>query len=924
MDVGLLGSGTVICPRRSNDTEYVWHPQPFLDASGYLNAYVGDNGKFRSVPVSDLIVTESTRALFWVESKELQTNLHINISDDDIYAITENRLIFICGPRDLVLSDTLQRHLDLINGFRLTEEIPWTPSTHLTQEIAKIGKGLGVVFLNRRGTFLPLQGCGSRPSPLFAMDNEVTVDPVTGTRSCVANPMSKSRIGFICEGRIEPHDCMKYLLDNNDTIVTVPQPHSYRNLYNKKPWVVAQYFDDLALPHFNGYCRCMDTETGQVKARIEIRVKTDHVCDIAKMIDGNRQQPIRVPWCSVVLHPGSTLTIKLPTEHIRPVYTDEDMEMDIYSDSDKNFAADITTLPFPQLQSVYEYETDLLPNDLTTLRQLKKYYDLESYDEIFYKEAMAGDALELDRSQIAQGEIKLKYHVDKPLTSLGGHNSFFFHCTLKSRNQYIPDMIRAIINVSFAFTHRYRIVGCDQGPQSLFDKYIGGEYCSVKSMGNGIGDSYECLYDNMWDRSQVGIRCRPNEELLPDNCEHTGYDLYYNRIMPFPMYVRNVTPYPVRGFQVLEMDFKNTRLIYACMCVDQSGYEKSRLVLEYNKEDFYSFNVRRAYPSHPLHPHMLLPWSEVGLLSGGLTSPKSLVLNNISQRSVILHVGTTVFMRCGLDQKPHHDANNERITTTWLPKRPEVLYYTVNDTPHGTELIRRTYNESFATTTGGFSVTYDEPSGEYQGLTIKSRRGAVLVSKDPHHKKYVPMTFVCGKTPEPSDLSIITGDISKSHQYAPYIPHGIGSLSRYTWNIIHVQLETTDPYMQGCGVTYASDELFKPETPQLYDSNGKPQFGCKIDLHMAKEAAFYCQAPYLLDPPNCFSQVYVDGTLNHVRAISKSLAHSRSSYFAILRFHSSLVALGETMRQTPPLECRCVTVKGVVLSTIQIENYYSK
>ncbi|GBE59436.1 Extracellular matrix-binding ebh, putative [Babesia ovata] len=58
--------------------------------------------------------------------------------------------------------------------------------------------------------------------------------------------------------------------------------------------------------------------------------------------------------------------------------------------------------------------------------------------------------------------------------------------------------------------------------------------------------------------------------------------------------------------------------------------------------------------------------------------------------------------------------------------------------------------------------------------------------------------------------------------------------------------------------------------------------------------------------------------------LSKSLVASRSSHFVILRFDRSRVVLGETLRQTPPLECRCVTAKGIVLSTIQIENYYSK
>ncbi|CDR96178.1 hypothetical protein BBBOND_0300830 [Babesia bigemina] len=91
----------------------------------------------------------------------------------------------------------------------------------------------------------------------------------------------------------------------------------------------------------------------------------------------------------------------------------------------------------------------------------------------------------------------------------------------------------------------------------------------------------------------------------------------------------------------------------------------------------------------------------------------------------------------------------------------------------------------------------------------------------------------------------------------------------------------------------------------------------------AKEAAF-CAPPYVLHPSNCFNQVYVDGEVKDVIEFSQSLVASRFNHFVILKFNSELIGPYETLRQTPQLECRCVTIKGVVLSTIQIENYYAK
>ncbi|GBE58554.1 hypothetical protein, conserved [Babesia ovata] len=895
-------SATVICPRTVAGTDYVLHPQPNSYENSHINTYVSYDGTFRSVALSDVIATDAPAAFASVELDQLQTTLNIDLSAVGLFSIIERRLMFICGPRDLDLSGALQRHLNRLNGIIQMEEIPWNPATPLTEEIRKIRSGLGVFFLYRGNVHLPLQGCGSRPSPLFAPGNDVTVDPITGVRSCVADPMSQSRIGFVCEGRLEPEDCMRSLTGQYGEDVVIPTPHSYMKFDYHKPWVVAKYFNGLELPRFHGECRCIDSDNGQVKARIEIRTKTDYVCDITNMIFRNDFRPIRGPWCSFVLHPGSTLTIRFPPEDV-----DEEP-------SEK----DSTSGPPSQKPPKYLFTTRFMPTDLVTLRQLKSIYEIDVYDEVLYKKAIAGDALELDVSQISKGEVKLKYHDNKPLSLRLGPNSFYFHWTLRAINKYTFKSITAPVDISFAFTHNYKMVGCDSGAESLFDTDMSRAYCSTKSMGNGIGDIYECSYPIKWERLQTGIHCGPDGELVPDNCESTGYDLYSNRIIPSPGSVRNATPYPIRGFQIFDIELNyNIPVSYACYCVDKFGYATSRLVLTHNSQYDQTYLVRRKADNRMLPPYVLLPWGDAGLSNEASTAPNSLMLENISQESVILHVGTSVFMSC--EPELQNDANNGLIKTTWLPKQHHLFYYTVNETPHGFKLIRKGYEESISATPGALEFTYLNIDGTtvYQTMVLKSHRGAILISKHSFHKKHVPITFVCGKTPEPSDLSV-SGDT-----YASPHPSIALSSAPYTWNVVQVAVETTDPYMQGCGVTYASDELFKPETPQLYDADGKSHFGCKIDIQAAKEAAFYCPAPYVLDPLNCFSQVYVDGEVRKTRDISESLVALRSNHFVILSLDSSLVGPGETLHQTPPFQCRCVTVKGAVLLTIQIGNYYS-
>ncbi|GBE61847.1 hypothetical protein, conserved [Babesia ovata] len=902
MDVGSANLATAACPRRVNNTEYVWHPRPTADVEFHINAYLSHNGKFHSAAFSDVIRNESGRDIVWFESSRSRTELHFAMPSDELIAMTKRHLIFICGPSNMILSDALQSQLDRLHSSAEMLSLPWTPATPLTEEIAKLGKGIGVFLLYRGDTHLPLQGCGSRPSPLFAPDNEVTVDPVTGIRSCVADPMSRSPIGFVCEGNVEPENCMISLSGKNGDVVKTPRPRRFWKFENHEPWVLVRYFDDLALQPFTGECRCIDPETGTIKAKIEIRSKTEYVCDIARMIERNRASPISGPWCSVVLHPGSTLTIRFPT-------------------TDGDSASYDHSLPGPSSRqtSVYEYETEFLPRDLTTLRQLKTAYGFDVYEEISYNEALAGDALEMDVSQIAQGEVKLKYHADKPLALKGGHNSFLYHWRLKSTNEDVPDKIRAIVKLSFAFTHHYKIVGCDRGTPSLFDPEMSKEYCSTKWMGNGIGTTHECTYPRKPRIGWAGIHCKPDEELLPDSCESTGYDLSSNKAVPFPEFVHNVTPRPIPGFQVFYTDFQNIPLSRACICVDERGYEQSRLIIESKNPNNRSYGVRRENDSLTSHPYIWLPWSEAGLLGEGTRSTMSLVLHHEPQQAIKIHVGTKLSMTCAFDPGVKHIASSGVLRTAWLPKQSEEFYYTFNLAYGGTRLFRSRYRDSIAASADGFRVIHEDGhSPEQQRLIIESRRSAVLMSKNPRHKKYVPMTFVCGKAPQPSDLSVTDGS------YASPSPYITGSLEQYTWHLVQVAVETTDPYMQGCGVTYESDEFFKPETPRLYDGDGNLQFGCKIDFQTAKEAAFYCPAPYLLDPPNCFSQVLLDGEVTNIGELSKSLVVSSSNHFVVLSFDSSLAGQGRTIRQAPPLECRCVTVKGVVLSTIQIENYYAK
>ncbi|CDR96765.1 hypothetical protein BBBOND_0306690 [Babesia bigemina] len=907
-----LGMATLMCPRQINGIEYVWHPQPTADHNFCLETYVIENGEFHSVPLSTVVITEIRRLNFWKTSRPSQTDLHIDLMDDYIYAITENRFVFICGPRGLVLSEALQAQLASLDGFAEIDAHPWEPRTPLVDEIAKIGGSLGVVFLHRGRKHKLMQGCGSRPSPLFASDN-VTVDSETGTRSCMVDPMSELPIGFICQGRIEPDDCMKYLLDKTDGVVTAPTPHLYRNFNHRGKWVIAQYFDGLALRAFKGECRCINPKTGRVKARIEVRWKTEYICDITSMIARNRFNPISGPWCSVMLHPGATLTIKLPKQTVKSAAADLEFE------EDGDVEEDALTAPFSQLPSIHEYETEFKPDVSLILRQRQTIYDIDLYDEILIQDALTGGAFEVDVSQMEGGEVKLKYRMDKPLALRSGYNSFLYHWTFISRNENVLEKIRAVVNVSFAPTYRYNIIGCDRWKPGMFDPANDSESLAIKVVGNGMALTSEWLVNVSSGEQQAGIQCGRNEDLFPNNCESTGYDISSNQVAPFPTSVRNATLYPVRGFQVFDMSFQNVPVSHACSCVDEHGYETSRLVLRSNRYEEYTYTVSREAAYQWLMPYSLLPWNEVALFYGDHTHMQSIMLHNMPQIPIKLHSGTKILMRCVLDEGVYDDENDAVVPPTWLPDYPRHHHYKVDTTTYGPMLISKLNGERIAGTKGGLDISISEYTDEYCDLAITSNSGAILVSKDPDHSEYVPITFVCGKELSESDFGQVN-----DNALAADIPPPVAPLEDYTWNVVQIDVEMTDPYMQGCGITDSRDMFFKPETPKLYDTYRQLQFGCKINIQAAEEAAFYCPAPYVLDPPNCFYQVSVNGEVKNLMDISQSLVASRTNHFVTLKFDSARIGPGETLHQTPPLECRCVTIKGVILSTIQIENYYSK
>ncbi|UKJ89008.2 hypothetical protein MACJ_002254 [Theileria orientalis] len=160
-------------------------------------------------------------------------------------------------------------------------------------------------------------GCGNVETKFFK--NSQNHELNSGLKYCKMDVMEKPNLGFYCEGRMVPYDCMASL-NSMGTFGTHLMEHYTFPVFNQRAYIVQiqrkmfsyiRYDRSLMESEFQGYCGCVD-ESNRLKAVMMLERKKDHVCDIVSMLMKNKIQPIKGDWCNVTLHPGDTLKIIIP------------------------------------------------------------------------------------------------------------------------------------------------------------------------------------------------------------------------------------------------------------------------------------------------------------------------------------------------------------------------------------------------------------------------------------------------------------------------------------------------------------------------------------------------------------------------------------------------------------------------------------
>nr|ALR73022.1 hypothetical protein [Babesia bovis] len=898
---------SIKCPKLVGDVEYSWHPHVINPHTCNVKAYVKVGKDLADVNLSDVLKSEDNEPI-WRSEEHLNYHiLRITTRYNYHYVMGEDKLMFLCAPKDLDFNSTLTSYILNDIDIDRSHVIDWMDSATLYNELNERKTGLGFFFMNRDYFQQPLQGCGSRSSSLFLDKQLVDVDADTGVRSCEVDPMSSTPIGFLCEGRMEPPECMKYLIDTNGKIR--PNRTERWTLMNRSTLVVAQPLTYLATSLFEGHCLCIDPLTDRVLAKIVVKPRYEYVCDINNMLMKNRVQPIHSFWCSVTLHPGSTLTIRFPP--------------------DPNIILSDTTNT-STLQAVYPYETQFKPSTLEHLHSYTGTTWNKRLESVPYHDRIVGDALELDLSMSDRGLIRIIYMSGKPLGTIKDYDSILFHWHSVPFNKLIDSMISASISVQLVPTHIYDTTGCDIGQPSVFNPRNMAKYIRPKEYIGNTGLMHDCVVKNFFGVFHTGIYCGSGNTLMPNGCKQTAYSLYSNTEEPIPSSVVRLDLLHVEGMQMFKI-LTNTETIFSmsCNCVDPRGFVISRLILENPFSETIGLFIR-PYNECLNYRDQHLPYIDGSMVSYTRGSVPSKTIPLLAQHEKFyLYPGTKYIFKCQYcTQDMFHRDNYEytnrslkQLATAWIPRDASTTYFKTEPFGPSIRFISANYEDIIMGEKGGLTFEIKEKYGAYQEhLVVTYSRGTILISKDESQPTRVTFYFICGILPfmkplikERNRLLLSLGSTPPSAKSFPY----------GTYKLLELSVETTDPYVHGCGLGFKGETLFRDDTITYTEPTSGIK-SCVIDLNVNDEGGFYCPPPYIMEPPECFHDVFVGDVVTKLNRISSDLFAFRSSHFSPIRLDRLANNAKKSRKTYPALRCRCVTITGELVSSIVIINYQSK
>nr|ALR73007.1 hypothetical protein [Babesia bovis]ALR73027.1 hypothetical protein [Babesia bovis] len=129
----------------------------------------------------------------------------------------------------------------------------------------------------------------------------------------------------------------------------------------------------------------------------------------------------------------------------------------------------------------------------------------------------------------------------------------------------------------------------------------------------------------------------------------------------------------------------------------------------------------------------------------------------------------------------------------------------------------------------------------------------------------------------------------------------------------------TDPYTYGCGVDSA--DLFRDTGFQLrQEGRGRKVTHCKVNPYLSSPVGFYCPEGFVLEPPNCFSEMLhkdkeVVVPLSDFEPLARAL---EGRHIKVADFHTSTSNRDHIRYSSVELMCRCLDKEGRVRASITL------
>ncbi|KAK1441753.1 hypothetical protein BgAZ_500850 [Babesia gibsoni] len=878
-----------------------------------------------------------------------------------------SHIYFLCALPHKTFHHTLTsklRYLNAVVGTPTVLSIKQEVRQYLKDRSSAVGLfSIDIAKIKKR-----THGCGSKDTPEFV--NEVHHDVESGVRSCTVDIMEHPDVGFYCKGRIEPSSCFRFLFDSETSREIRVDGVVYMKQSTDDFWNLATY-DRKSLKHkFSGYCQCVDEETGEVKAKITVMTGMSHECDLNAMLLQHRAQPIIGSWCDVGLLPGSTLTIKLPVNIYGEVVPESGEREEMQQqpplltshieppDLKNNFfnGVELSRQNFPP--HIYS-ASEMVFGDALQIDQSRQ--DDEGIIRVHYLEDrpltyplwLTGFSyiwhLKTNKDRVDIKEISAVINV----IPLPTHDYYMYGCEPVNASAF------SLINDLSVKKTILDIYGNKMRLCHFVSNYIGkyGLYCPPGQTVYPINcgkytddNSLENIGERLYHGNSVVNSRVSNMRIIRSLFhEHNGYSISCacldgNGVETAKAIVsRHIQR---RAFFSRLSEERYTQIVIPSINISYVNIGGD-LLPEVQE-------IHHPLPSH-IHPNLLSPGRRLTIWFSKALCEYPYQKQSFSlgrRRGMMLLSGNYIRTAEPYDGETSDQTEVDELSNyeaLFLPLNVKNYFYQDVFVDGQQKMILKQYSEVLGTNTTGFNVettTYTGNRYEYYSITFTSSLSSIIVSKN--NDDVINLYYLCGSLARPSrkkpsesfaemdeymaydadiedfdeeerqlipsdTLDTVSSDAEGLQIQASSDEMGANEAnSLKLYGITNIAVETTDPYLHGCGMTDPREELFRDDTLPILNDVGE-KVGCEVDLAEG-DASFYCPFPYITEPRNCIPQsptaafrVIQPGRKGNEHFYVFKKGDLDSSDDSMLRI---------TKREI--FECHCVTSKGIRMATIRV------